>query len=402
MPKSVLVADDSITMRKVIGMVFSTEDFTVTMVDNGIDAINKARELRPDLVIADCMMPGKTGYEVAQAIRHDPSTAAVPVMLLAGTFEPFDENRARASGATAHIVKPFDSQGFMDRVRALVGMAPGAGPITTVAPVSTATAPVARPPVAAPPTGIPMGTQPGMMRNPMAPGPGMPPGPGMARPPGPGIPPGTQPGMRPGMPPGPGMARPPGPGIPPGTQPGMRPPGMPGAPGMPGMARPPGVPMGTQPGGMPRPPGMPGPGMPPAPGMPGPGLPRPPGGAPLPGAPMQRRDPFGLGAPPPGGPMPGRPMAPPGRPGMPPQAHPGHPGHPPHPHAPHPHAPHESLSLDDKPADGGEAQLRAALSAASKEVIEKIAWEVVPQLAETIIREELDRLIKEREARGLT
>lgn len=59
------------------------------------------------------------------------------------------------------------------------------------------------------------------------------------------------------------------------------------------------------------------------------------------------------------------------------------------------------MSLDDKPADGGEATLRAALSAASKEVIEKIAWEVVPQLAETIIREELDRLIKEREAKGL-
>lgn len=387
MPKSVLVADDSITMRKVIGMVFSTEDFTVTMVDNGVDAINKARELRPDLVIADCMMPGKTGYEVAQAIRHDPSTASVPVMLLAGTFEPFDENRARASGANMHIVKPFDSQSFMDRVRGLVGMAPGAGPITTVSPVSTGSAPVARPPVAAPPTGIPMGTQPGMMRPPMGPGPGMPGG--MPRPPGPGVPPGTQPGMRPGMPPGPGMARPPG--VPPGTQPGMRPPGMPG-PGMPpgpGMQRPPGVPMGTQPGGMPRPPMGHAPGMPPAPGMPGPGLPRPPGGAPLPGNPMQaRRDPFGLGAPPPGGPMAGRPMAPPhGQPGRPP------------PQQPHQH--HESLSLDDKPADGGEAQLRAALSAASKDVIEKIAWEVVPQLAETIIREELDRLIKEREAKGL-
>lgn len=58
----------------------------------------------------------------------------------------------------------------------------------------------------------------------------------------------------------------------------------------------------------------------------------------------------------------------------------------------HQTAPHETLSLDDKPADGGEAQLRAALNAASKEVIEKIAWEVVPQLAETMIREELRRL----------
>jgi CheY-like chemotaxis protein len=145
MPKSVLVADDSITMRKAIGMVFAHEDFTVTMVDNGIDAINKARELRPDLVIADCMMPGKTGYDVAHAVRSDPSLASTAVLLLAGTFEPFDENRARASGASAHIVKPFDSQSFMERVRNLVGMAPGAAPISTVSPVSTGAAPVARP-----------------------------------------------------------------------------------------------------------------------------------------------------------------------------------------------------------------------------------------------------------------
>lgn len=53
-----------------------------------------------------------------------------------------------------------------------------------------------------------------------------------------------------------------------------------------------------------------------------------------------------------------------------------------------------------RPADGGEAALRQALSQASREVVEKIAWEVVPQLAETIIREELDRLIKEREAKS--
>jgi hypothetical protein len=63
----------------------------------------------------------------------------------------------------------------------------------------------------------------------------------------------------------------------------------------------------------------------------------------------------------------------------------------------------ESLNIDHhRPgADGGEALLREALSKASKDVIEKIAWEVVPQLAETIIREELERLIKDREAKGL-
>jgi hypothetical protein len=112
--------------------------------------------------------------------------------------------------------------------------------------------------------------------------------------------------------------------------------------------------------------------------MPG-GFPRPPGQAPLPGVPP-RRDPFGL-------------------PGQVPQQH-QQPHQQPHP-PPQQHRA-ESLDLDNhRPADGGEAHLRDALSRASREVIEKIAWEVVPQLAETIIREELERLIKDREAKGL-
>ncbi len=367
MPKNVLVADDSLTMRKVIGMVLANEDFQLTLVDNGLEAIQKARDLRPDVILADVMMPGKSGYEVCQALKQDPSTSHIPVMLLAGTFEPFDENRARAAGADTHIVKPFESQAFIDKVRGLVGMAPGQAMTPTYAPVSTSGPVASRPPApGGPPPGQPMQPRPmpgpqGVPGQPMArpPGPGgmggMPPPPGGMRP---GVPPGTVPGMRnPMMPPGPGqpMARPPV-GVPPGTVPGMRNPMMPPGPGQP-MARPPGMP-----------------GMPPPPGG-APGFPRPPGG-PMPGAGgvPPRRDPFGLGAPPGG-------MARP-PPGMPPQQQ-----------------RHESLSLDDRPADGGEAALRAALSKASKEVIEKIAWEVVPQLAETIIREELDRLIKDRETK---
>ncbi len=95
MPKSVIVADDCSTMRKVIGMVFSTEDFSLTLVDNGLDAIARTREMRPDLVLLDCMMPGKSGYEACEAIKSDPSTQHIPVLLMAGNFEPFDERRAR-------------------------------------------------------------------------------------------------------------------------------------------------------------------------------------------------------------------------------------------------------------------------------------------------------------------
>ena len=69
MPKTVLVADDSVTMRKVIGMVFATEDVQIVSVDNGADAINRARELRPAVVVADASMPGKSGYEVCEALK---------------------------------------------------------------------------------------------------------------------------------------------------------------------------------------------------------------------------------------------------------------------------------------------------------------------------------------------
>ena len=106
MPKTLLVADDSLTIRKVIGMVLALEDFQLTSVDNGIDAIARAREMKPDLVLADVLMPGRSGYEVCEALKSDPSTSHVPVLLLSGNFEPFDEGRARAARADGHLTKP--------------------------------------------------------------------------------------------------------------------------------------------------------------------------------------------------------------------------------------------------------------------------------------------------------
>ncbi len=384
MAKSVLVADDSLTIRKVVGMLFAGEELQLIAVDNGLDAVAKTRELRPDLVLADCMMPGRNGYEVCHELKSDPSTAHIPVLLLSGTFEPFDAGRAQAVGANGHIQKPFDSTGFLDRVRMSVGLSASAAmpnPLAATSSGASAPAPVAMP--------QPMASQPRPPAQPLQgiqqPRP-MPGAQGMMPPQGaPPRPMGVPMGAQPGMPP-----RAPMPGVPMGTQPGMplrAPMPMGAQPGMP--QRPMGVPMGTQPGMPPRPmgvPGMPGtmppapgmarppmPGMPPAPGMPG-GFPRPPGSAPLPGvgAPP-RRDPFGL----------------------PPQQQQQQFQQPPQ--------RVESLDLDShRPgSDGGEAVLRDALSKASKEVIEKIAWEVVPQLAEVIIKAELERLIKDREAKGL-
>ncbi|NRD64234.1 response regulator, partial [Corallococcus exiguus] len=279
MPKNLLIADDSLTIRKVIGMIFATEDFQVTAVDNGLDAISRTRELRPDVVLADVMMPGKSGYEVCEALKGDPSTQAIPVLLLAGTFEAFDENRAKAARADDHITKPFESQILLDKVKALVGQKSNTMPAsaaTRILPQTSApSAPVSAPPAAAVPPGArPTG----------APPPGaMPPG---ARPP-PGAPP---PGARPpgaGVPPPPGAARP----LPGAVPPGARPPGAPPPGAMPPGARPP---PGAPPPGMgARPPGAPPPGA------------MPPGARPPPGA-------VPPGARPPGAPPPGMAARPPG------------------------------------------------------------------------------------------
>ena len=95
MSKTLLLADDSVTIQKVVGISFANEDVRIVTVDNGDDAVARAREIKPDIVLADVVMPGKSGYDVCAAIKGDPELRGTPVLLLTGTFETFDEDRAR-------------------------------------------------------------------------------------------------------------------------------------------------------------------------------------------------------------------------------------------------------------------------------------------------------------------
>ncbi|MFA5517514.1 MAG: response regulator [Desulfuromonadales bacterium] len=160
MSKKLLLADDSITIQKVIGITFANEDYELSIVDNGETALETARTFCPDLILADVFMPGKNGYELCAAIRNDPALKNTPLLLLTGTFEPFDEGKAKASGANSWISKPFESQALIDRVEELLAKA-AASPAPAApaeAPVAPAAAqPVATPPAAAPPVAMPSG-----------------------------------------------------------------------------------------------------------------------------------------------------------------------------------------------------------------------------------------------------
>jgi CheY-like chemotaxis protein len=116
----VLVADDSITIQKVIGIIFGGDEYSLTIVDNGKAAVDKAREITPDILLIDALMPGMSGYEVAEAVRSTPSLAAKPILILTGSFEPFDEDKAKKSGADGFIAKPFESQQIITKVKELL------------------------------------------------------------------------------------------------------------------------------------------------------------------------------------------------------------------------------------------------------------------------------------------
>jgi CheY-like chemotaxis protein len=123
--RKLLLADDSVTIQKVIELTFADEGVRVVTFGNGQDAMDKLEEEAPDVVLADVFMPGQSGYEVCEYVKQNEKLKHIPVMLLVGSFEPFDEAEARRVGADDILTKPFQSiRRLIDRVGALVTSPP--------------------------------------------------------------------------------------------------------------------------------------------------------------------------------------------------------------------------------------------------------------------------------------
>ncbi len=120
MSHKLLLADDSVTIQRVIELTFADEDVQVVAVGDGQQAIARVQSDRPDIVLADVGMPERDGYEVADFIKRTPELAHIPVLLLTGAFEPIDESRAQAVGCDGVLVKPFEPQMVINRVKDLL------------------------------------------------------------------------------------------------------------------------------------------------------------------------------------------------------------------------------------------------------------------------------------------
>ena len=121
--RKLLLADDSPTIQKVISLTFGDEEFEVVAVGDGAQALRAlAEEPPPDVVLADVVMPGPDGYELCERIKGDRRLRHVPVVLLVGTFEPFNEAEARRVGADTVLTKPFQSiRNLVGKVGSLLG-----------------------------------------------------------------------------------------------------------------------------------------------------------------------------------------------------------------------------------------------------------------------------------------
>jgi CheY-like chemotaxis protein len=152
MAKRILLADDSITIQKVVELTFSDGDYEVTAVNNGTKAVQKLSEMRPDIILSDIIMPEKNGYEVCEYVKSHPEYRSIPVILLTGTFEPFDPDRADKAGCDAVVTKPFESQSLIHKVEELIDAAKSQAPTAQTPAVTTpTTGPVESPFATAPP-----------------------------------------------------------------------------------------------------------------------------------------------------------------------------------------------------------------------------------------------------------
>ena len=121
-----LLADDSPTIRKVVELTFADEGIEVTAVGDASSAMGEFVTTQPNIVLVDINLPGTSGYQICEMIKQDEATARIPVLLLVGSFEPFDQDEAERVCADGFLLKPFKSiRELVGRVKELLEPAAG-------------------------------------------------------------------------------------------------------------------------------------------------------------------------------------------------------------------------------------------------------------------------------------
>jgi twitching motility two-component system response regulator PilH len=117
--RKILIVDDSPTERHVLNDMLTKSGYEVMASDNGEDAIQKAKSLRPDLILMDVVMPGLNGFQATRAISRDPDTRAIPIILCTSKSQETDKIWGMRQGARDYIVKPVNRDELLEKIAAI-------------------------------------------------------------------------------------------------------------------------------------------------------------------------------------------------------------------------------------------------------------------------------------------
>ena len=117
----ILVVEDEESLLKLESILFTSKGYQVTGARDGNEALRSIAQERPDLVVLDVMLPGLDGFDVCRAIKDDPATNCIPVVMLTAKKSSRDLERGKEAGADAYITKPFKSVKVIEVIEALIG-----------------------------------------------------------------------------------------------------------------------------------------------------------------------------------------------------------------------------------------------------------------------------------------
>jgi len=117
---TVLVVEDDPTILQLLEVNFEMEGFVVLRAEDGEQGLAVAREAKPDVVVSDVMMPKMSGIEMLQALKADPATKSIPVLLLSAKAQGADVRGGLEAGADDYVTKPFEPLDLIDRVNAVL------------------------------------------------------------------------------------------------------------------------------------------------------------------------------------------------------------------------------------------------------------------------------------------
>ncbi len=117
----ILAVDDSRFLLKALVFVLEKAGYEVHTASDGEEALRKAREEKPALVLLDAVMPKKDGYEVCREIKGDPALSEIRVIMLTGKDKEADRERAVAAGADGYVTKPYTPAQILEQVKGILG-----------------------------------------------------------------------------------------------------------------------------------------------------------------------------------------------------------------------------------------------------------------------------------------